>query len=78
MFLGYQGDKIKFYVETKLNNLMYNIDRWEETEDEYVLDGDEYVLNDENYQQKAKNIFNLKLCYLNYVNMFYKYFLLLY
>ena len=44
MYLGYQGNKIKFYTETPLNQTIYNIDRVEETSDEYVLNGDEYVL----------------------------------
>ena len=44
MFLGYQNNKIKFYVEQPLNPQFYNIDKWEETEDEYVLANDEYVL----------------------------------
>lgn len=44
MFLGYQNDKIKFYVEQPLNPNFYNVDKWEETDQEYVLCGDEYVL----------------------------------
>lgn len=54
MFLGYQNNKIKFYTEQPLDETLYNLDRVEETQDEYVLDGDEYVLNDEEQQQKAQ------------------------
>lgn len=43
MFLGYQNNKIKFYVEQPLNPQLYNVDRWEQTDKEYVLEGDEYV-----------------------------------
>ena len=46
MFLGYQGNKIKFYTEERLNETLYCLDKIEETEDEYVLCGDEYVLAD--------------------------------
>lgn len=52
MFLGYQDGKIKFYTEQPLNPVFYNLDKAEETELEYVLDGDEYVLNDEAYREK--------------------------
>ncbi len=44
MFLGYQKEKIKFYTETPLDTALYNLDKIEETEDVYVLNGDEYVL----------------------------------
>lgn len=58
MYLGYQKNKIKFYTEQPLNQEIYNIDKVEETQDEYVLDGDEYVLKDSEYiakeLQKAK------------------------
>lgn len=53
MFLGYQKGKIKFYTEKKFNEP--TIEKWEETDLEYVLNGNEYVLNDEKYQeQKAQ------------------------
>ncbi len=52
MFLGYQNNKIKFYVEQPLESGLYNVERWEETQDEYILDGDEYVIKDENWEQK--------------------------
>ena len=54
MFLGYQNGKIKFYTETKLDTTFYNLDKVEETQDEYVLDGDEYVLNNEAYKEKQR------------------------
>lgn len=46
MFLGYQNDKIKFYTDQPLDATMYNLDRVEETSNEYILCGDEYVLAD--------------------------------
>lgn len=52
MFLGYQQGKIKFYTETPLDKVLYNLDEVIETQDEYVLDGDEYVLKDEAWEQK--------------------------
>lgn len=52
MYLGYQKGKIKFYTEELLNSEIYNLDKVEETELEYVLDDEEYVLNDEAYQEK--------------------------
>ena len=30
MFLGFQENKIKYYVEQPLNPSIYNVDRWEE------------------------------------------------
>jgi len=54
MFLGYQQGKIKCYVEQPLDSVMYKIDRWEETQDEYVLDGDEYVIKDEAWEEEQK------------------------
>ena len=56
MFLGYQNNKIKFYVEQPLNPQLYNVDRWEQTDKEYVLEGDEYVLNDAEYKKKQAKI----------------------
>lgn len=52
MYLGYQNNKIKFYVEQPLNPNFYNVDKWEETQDEYVLDGDEYILKDAEWEHK--------------------------
>jgi hypothetical protein len=57
MYLGYEGDKIKLYTEQPLDNeilSMFNIDKVEETEDEYALnaDGTEYVLKDEEWEEE--------------------------
>ena len=52
MFLGYQNNKIKFYTEQPLDKEFYNLDKIEETELEYVLDGEEYVLKDEAWEEK--------------------------
>ena len=52
MYLGYQNGKIKFYTEEMLNPSFYQLDKIEETNDEYILDGDEYVLNDDEYKEK--------------------------
>jgi hypothetical protein len=66
MFLGYQNEKIKFYTEQPLDLAFYDIDRVEETDLEYVLNGDEYVLKDEDYeaeqaQKEAERIARLFL-----------------
>lgn len=57
MYLGYQGNKIKYYTEQPLNKSIYKIDKIKETELEYILDGDEYVLKtqeviDKQYKEK--------------------------
>lgn len=54
MYLGYQKNKIKFYVEKILDEP--TIERWEETENEYVYDEDvfEYVLKDEVWEEKQR------------------------
>lgn len=52
MFLGYQEGKIKFYTEEPLNEALYNLEKVEETELEYVLDDEEYVLKDEAWEEK--------------------------
>lgn len=54
MYLGYQNNKIKFYVEQPLNPQLYNVDRWEQTDKEYVLEGEEYVVKDEEWERKEK------------------------
>ena len=64
MYLGYQNGKIKFYTENTFNEP--TIEKWEETQDEYVLYGDEYVLKDEAWEEKqaqaeAERIGNLTL-----------------
>ena len=52
MYIGYQDGKIKFYTEEPLDKDFYNLDKAEETELEYVLDGEEYVLKDEAWEDK--------------------------
>ena len=52
MYLGYQNGKIKFYTEEPLNLEFYNLEKIEETQDEYVLDGEEYVLKDGAWEEK--------------------------
>ncbi len=52
MYLGYQNGKIKFYTEEPLQAECYNLDKVEETELEYVLDGEEYVLKDEAWEER--------------------------
>lgn len=52
MYLGYQNGKIKFYTEQPLDQAFYNLDKVEETDLEYVLDGEEYVLKDEAWEEK--------------------------
>ena len=52
MYLGYQNGKIKFYTEEPLQAELYNLDKVEQTELEYVLDGEEYVLKDEAWEEK--------------------------
>ena len=52
MYLGYQNGKIKFYTEQPLDKEFYNLDKVEETELEYVIDGEEYVLKDEAWEEK--------------------------
>lgn len=52
MYLGYQNGQIKFYTEQPLDIVLYKLDKVEETQDEYVLDGDCYVLKDESWVKK--------------------------
>lgn len=61
MFLGYNhAGKIKFYTEQPLDPYIYNLEKVEETQDEYVLDGDEFVLRtpewDEKQLEEAKQL----------------------
>ena len=65
MFLGYQNGKIKFYTETKLDTTFYNLDKVEETQDEYVLDSDEYVLKDEVWEEKQRQKEKERISQLN-------------
>jgi len=52
MYLGYQEGKIKFYTDEPLDATLYNLEKVEYTQDEYVLDGEEYVLKDEAWEEK--------------------------
>lgn len=52
MYLGYQNGQVKFYTEQPLDVILYDLDKVEETQDEYVLDGEEYVLKDEAWEEK--------------------------
>ena len=52
MYLGYQEGKIKFYTDEPLDATLYNLEKVEYTQDEYVLDGEEYVLKDETWEEK--------------------------
>ena len=66
MYLGYQNGKIKFYTEQPLDQDFYNLDKVEQTELEYVLNGEEYVLKDEAWeaeqaQKEAERIAKLYL-----------------
>lgn len=60
MFLGYQGDKIKFYTVELLDEELYNLTKVEATDDDYVLLGDEYVLADsqEVVDYRRNNFYN--------------------
>ena len=65
MYLGYQNGKIKFYTEEPLEANFYNLDKVEETELEYVLDGEEYVLKDEAWEEKQALIEKERIAKLN-------------
>lgn len=54
MYLSYQNGKIVGYTEEPQDLILYNLDKVEETEDEYVLDGEEYVLKDKAWKEKQK------------------------
>lgn len=52
MYLSYQNGKIVGYTEQPQDLVLYNLDKVEETDLEYVLDGEEYVLKDEVWEQE--------------------------
>lgn len=56
MYLGYQENKIKFYTEEPLNPDIYNLDKVEETDQEYVLSGEEYVLKDSEWEEEQAQL----------------------
>ena len=70
MYLGYQNEKIKFYTENELDKELYSLDRVEETQDEYVLDGGEYVLKTAEWEaeqlEAAKKAKYAEACALAY------------
>ena len=59
-YLGYQGDKIKFYTDQPLDAKMYNIDETIPTDKKYVLLGDEYVLDNSEavIEQRRESFYN--------------------
>lgn len=65
MFLGYQNGQIKFYTEQPLDIVLYKLDKVEETQDEYVLDGDCYVLKDKSWEEKQALIEKERIAQLN-------------
>jgi hypothetical protein len=54
MFISYQNGKIVGYTEQPQDLILYNLDRVEETSQEYVYDDDmqEYVLKDEEWERR--------------------------
>lgn len=52
MYLGYQNGKIKFYTKEILNPYLYQIERSEHADKEYILEGEEYVLKDDAWAEK--------------------------
>lgn len=52
MYLSYQNGKIVGYTAEPQDLILYNLDKVEETQDEYVLDGEEYVLKDSVWEEK--------------------------
>lgn len=56
MFISYQNGKIVGYTEQPQDLILYNLDKVEETDKEYIYDEDiaEYVLKDEAWEEKQK------------------------
>ena len=52
MYLGYQNGKIKLYTKEPLDKELYNLDKVEQTDKEYILQGDEYVLKPDDYEEQ--------------------------
>lgn len=52
MYLGYQNGKIKFYTEKPLDTVLYNIDKVEQTQYEYIFNGEEYILKPDDYEEQ--------------------------
>ena len=65
MYLGYQNGQIKFYTEEPLDKEFYNLDKVEETQEEYVLDNEEYVLKTPEWEEKQKQAENERIAMLS-------------
>ncbi len=54
MYISYQNGRIVGYTEQPQDLVLYNLDKVEETDKEYIYDDDmqEYVLNDEEYKRR--------------------------
>ena len=52
MFISYQNNKIVGYTEQPQDLVLYNLDRVEETDKEYILQGEEYVLKPDDYEEQ--------------------------
>ena len=65
MYLGYQNGKIKFYTEEQLPQDLYNLDKVEKTDKEYILQGEEYVLKDEDWEAKQAQKERERIALLN-------------
>lgn len=65
MYLGYQNGQIKFYTEEPLDKEFYNLDKVEETQEEYVLDNEEYVLKDVAWEDKQMQAENERIAMLS-------------
>ena len=54
MYISYQNGKIVGYTEQPQDLVLYNLNKVEETNKEYIYDDDmqEYVLNDEEYKHR--------------------------
>ena len=50
MFISYQNGKIVGYTEQPQDLVLYNLDRVEQTDKEYILQGDEFVLKPDDYE----------------------------
>ena len=57
MYIGYQNDKIVSYTETPLDKTLYNLDKVEYTDKEYVFSKEEnaYILKPEDWDDQIAN-----------------------
>lgn len=67
MYLGYQKGKVKFYTEEELNLDLYNLEKSEYTDEEYVIssDGTEYVLKTPEWEEEQARKKRARLDKLN-------------